>query len=345
MIETNEGVRVHQVPTCVLCGREGTLLYQNLRDHLFDVSGAWSFLRCPRCGLVWLNPRPSTEEIGRLYAKYCTHSSYDALSKVPKRVKDAILAGAFGYIQLEQSIGWRLVGKLVCVVPTLYDVIGSSVMFLKRADVGKVVDIGCGNGQFLAQMRRLGWQVLGIEPDKKAASVARDMFKIPVIVSTLEDANLPEGCCDVVTIHHVIEHVADPIGLLKEVHRILKPQGKVVVITPNVSSSGHKLFRSSWRGLEPPRHLYLFTGKTLQFCAEKAGFSVDILRTSAGNARYFWAVSRLIRRAVKTNEVADNPHFFLLLEGYGFQLVEGIIRWVWRASGEELLMVADKPGK
>jgi len=344
-VTVNEGIRVQQVKVCLLCGNEGVPLYQGLRDRLFGAPGIWSLMQCPKCKLVWLNPQPIPEDIGKLYTKYYTHTLHDALHKIPKRLKDAIFSSSFGYNQLEQSAGWRWLGRFISFIPTFNDMVGSLLMFLKASDRGRLIDIGCGNGLFLARMRNLGWQVLGIEPDVKAAFVARDRFKIPVIAGELKSANLPEISYDVITMNHVIEHVHDPIGLFQEIYRILKPKGKLVVLTPNVESLGHKLFRSSWRGLEPPRHLYLFTSETLQLCAEKVGFSVATLRTTAKNARSSWTNSRLIQRGDKTSEAGGNPHLSSLLEGYTFQLVEEIIRWVWKFAGEELFMVAMKPGK
>jgi SAM-dependent methyltransferase len=340
----NEGIRAEERHLCLLCDSKGAALYQDLRDRLFAAPGTWAFRHCPECGLVWLDPRPILEDIGKVYTKYCTHTLHrDVLDKIPKRLKGAILANIFGYSQLEQSDRWRWLRKIISLIPTFNDMVGSSLMFLKASDRGRLIDIGCGNSQFLAQMRDLGWQVLGIEPDTKAASVARDRFEIPVIAGTIESADLPESFYDAVSMNHVIEHVYDPAGLFQEIYRILKPKGKVVVLTPNVESLGHKLFRSSWRGLEPPRHLYLFTSKTLQLCAEKAGFSVETSRTTARNARSSWTKSKLIQRGDKTSEAGGDPYPSLLLEGYAFQLVEEVIRWVWKLAGEELLMLAMKP--
>src|SRR5208283_4697550 len=113
---------------------------------------------------------------------------------------------------------------------------------------------GCGDGRFLALMRDAGWDVYGIEPDPVAAKVAQRELGTSVTVGALEDAGFPDEAFDAVTLSHVIEHVHDPVALLAECRRVLKPDGSVVIVTPNIRSLGHQKFQSLWRGLEPPRH-------------------------------------------------------------------------------------------
>jgi len=113
----NEGLRVQSAPGCHLCQTPGELLYANLRDRLFGVRGVWNILRCPLCGLVWLDPRPSAEEIGQLYAEYHTHTATDGalhtLSRLRKGAERAILGTAYAYRGLATAstfVGWPLAG-------------------------------------------------------------------------------------------------------------------------------------------------------------------------------------------------------------------------------------------
>ena len=73
-MKSNEGIRVEEVPSCMLCGSEGVLLYENLRDRHFNAPGIWTLLKCPDCRLVWLIPRPISSDIGKLYEEYYTHN-------------------------------------------------------------------------------------------------------------------------------------------------------------------------------------------------------------------------------------------------------------------------------
>ena len=135
----------------------------------------------------------------------------------------------------------------------------------------KLLDLGCGNGQFLEWARDMGWQVFGADPDPHAVAIAMG-HGIDVRVGGIEQFDEEEPQFDVITLSHVIEHLHDPIAELKSVHRLLKPNGTIWIDTPNLDSIGHADFGSSWRGLEPPRHLVLFTRRSLQFALENTGF-------------------------------------------------------------------------
>ena len=114
---------------------------------------------------------------------------------------------------------------------------------------GKLLDVGCGNGEFLAMMQQAGWDVSGVEPDPTAAQVSSERLNITVPTVDLEGASFPSKSFDAITLSHVLEHVYDPIGVLRECRRILKPAGHVVIVTPNIGSLGHARFGGNWRGL------------------------------------------------------------------------------------------------
>ena len=109
--------------------------------------------------------------------------------------------------------------------------------YLKADDRGRLLDVGSGNGLFLHQMKRLGGAVAGVELDGRAASVARAKFGLEVFEGPLEEATFPDEYFDAITMNHVIEHVLDPVGLLKECRRVLRPGGKLVVTTLNIQKS------------------------------------------------------------------------------------------------------------
>jgi SAM-dependent methyltransferase len=95
-------------------------------------------------------------------------------------------------------------------------------------------------------------------------------------LGSLENTRFPDQSFDAVTLNQVIEHVHDPVSLIRECLRILKPGGKLVLATPNIESFGHQIFGRNWSHLDSPRHLMLFSMKTLRECAVRAGFlSID----------------------------------------------------------------------
>ena len=339
----NQGVRVYDVKACPLCSNEGVPLYQGLQDRLFGAPGTWSLMRCSKCELIWLTPHPLPDDISKLYAEYYTHQPEDSSKKrmanLRKAVKTSILQSSFGYSV--DAHGGPMV-RILSQIGPLREIVGGSVMWLKASDRGRLLDVGCGNGRFLAQMRDLGWEVMGIEPDPKAVSIAKEHFGLEVFQGTLEEAGFPDSSFDAIAMNHVIEHVPDPIGLLAECRRVLKPGGKLVVVTPNIQSLGRRLFGEHWRGWEVPRHLFLFSPKSLRACAERAGFVVQNLRTTSKGARWIWAASRLIRRDGRLpGGLVWRLGLWLRLEGLAFWAAEYTLCRVGR-FGEEVVLVATK---
>jgi len=340
-VTASESIRVEQAADCLFCKVKGTQLYAGLRDRLFAAPGVWSFLRCPQCGLVWLNPRPVAADLPKVYANYFTHQEPVVRSTLPwlrEKVKLGVYAAVPGYRSLADGWPWRWLGRLLIHVPTFRERCELGVMCLTGEKRGRLLDVGCGSGSFLAFMRRAAWEVHGVEPDPAAAKVAQERFGIPVILGTLPAARLPDASFDAITLNHVIEHVEDPIGLLAECRRILKPDGTLVIVTPNIESLGHQHFRDSWRGLEPPRHLYLFSIDTLRTSAGGAGFRNMHLGTSSRSARYMWMASHVMKKQGMFSD--SDMTWRLRFGGLAFRIREEITRLVREPKGEELLLIA-----
>ena len=339
----NEGIHVSEARYCLLCGCEGTLLYAGLRDRLFGAPGSWSLMRCPECQLVWLNPQPTSDDVGKFYIQYFTHQKLEtpkkALAGLRKRVKTSILSSSFGY-QMEGSN--RIMGSVLSCIGPLREIVSGRVMWLEAGEKGRLLDIGCGNGQFLDRMRQLGWEVVGVEPDELAVSVARERYGLEVFQGSLEEAKFPDRHFDAITMNHVIEHVPDPIGLLKECRRVLRPGGKLVVVTPNIKSVGRRMFNGAWLHWDPPRHLFLFSSQALRESAERAGLVIQDLWTTAKDAQWIWVTSSLIKRdGTLPGGSPETPEPSLRLQGLTFQAIEhGLCSR--RDLGEELVLSATR---
>jgi len=339
----DERIRTNETHTCLFCEIQGAPLYGGLRDRLFGVRGVWGSLQCPECGLVWLNPRPRPEEMARLYSEYYTHGQEEerpGLARLRDKVEAAILAGSPGRRALAPAWGWRQLGWALRLIPPLREMASLRMMCLDRVEPGKILDVGCGNGRFLSIMKAAGWEVAGIESDPTAARIAREHYGIPVVVGTLQEAGLAEESFDSVTLNHVIEHVQDPVGLLQECRRVLKREGLLVVTTPNIASLGHTKFRQNWLYLDPPRHFYLFSPKTLAGAAAKSGFQTFRVQTSSRYAVHTWMGSRAI-----TNKGTFSNSDMTLTSAIGgsvFHLREELARLAIESAGEELVMVASK---
>jgi len=261
-MRSNEGISVQDAPTCLLCQKDGCLLYADQRDYLFSAPGLWSLYQCPACGLIWMNPRPLAEDVGKLYHNYYTHHVQDRkrwTSSVLEFMNVSILKASFGYADPNGAGRFeQAAGRLFSLMAPLREIVFLRIRMLRGEKRGRLLDVGCGNGNYLDRMKKLGWDVFGVEPDELAVKEARDVYGLPIHAGSLDSAHFPDAYFDAVTLHHVIEHILDPIGLLKECRRVLKPQGKIFVITPNIDSLGHKTFTQSWRGLEIAFHFQIF---------------------------------------------------------------------------------------
>lgn len=344
MILDNEGIKVSSSPLCALCGGRGTLLYQGLRDRLGSAPGAWSFLRCPKDGLAWLDRQPAPEEIGRFYVGYrCTHTVREPvpgrLAGLTKAIRKGILASAFGYTDLASGVE-RALGWLCSRIAPLRDSVGGSVLWLDASWRGRLLDVGCGNGQVASTLAGLGWNVVGLEPDPVPARLARERYGLEVIEGTLEEAQLAPESFDAITMHHVLEHLVDPLTALRECWRVLRPGGRLVVVTPNIASLAHRWFGDSWLYLDPPRHLIIFSRAALAEMAARAGFMVTGQRTPLRHAPSVWAGSRMIRHQGRLPD--GNPDTPAAgLQGLAYLALAYFLS-AFTSAGDELVLVAQK---
>jgi 2-polyprenyl-3-methyl-5-hydroxy-6-metoxy-1,4-benzoquinol methylase len=162
---------------------------------------------------------------------------------------------------------------------------------------------------------------------------------VPVTVGDFAAvASLP-GSFDVVMLSHVIEHAVDPVELLRVCGHALAPEGRLVIITPNVKSLGHQAMGASWFPLDPPRHLFLFSPSTLAACIERGGLAVDVTRTSARTAAMTWTASHQIAGGRKAAlDIDTNLRFHP--RSLIFQCREEAACAVGLAVGEELFVTA-----
>lgn len=190
-------------------------------------------------------------------------------------------------------------------------------------------------------MRSLGWSVEGVEVDERAVQNAIRLG-VKVHLGTLEQVCLAESAYDAVVLRHVIEHVHDPVGLLKECFRVLKPGGSLVVITPNIRSLAHRRFGQDWEGLDPPRHLHLFTSTTLATAAQLAGFVRAEARTTPEHAESI-AMSSLCIRLRRSGRQSDAASTLgSAFKAICFQFWEQLYFSYDRESGEEVVMKVSK---
>lgn len=209
------------------------------RDYI--TGDPFTIYRCGVCGLASTLPRPAGADLQRYYPP-----SY--------------------YGQ-----GRRYGAPLERLLAALYAVRARGIVRASGAARGSALDVGCGRGQILDQLRRRGWKVVGTELSDASAAYARDMLGLTVHVGPLADLALPAEGFSLVILWHVLEHAEDPAGLLREIVRLLKPGGTLLVAVPNFGSPEARIGRGVWFHLDVPRHLSHFTPRTLAALLEDAG--------------------------------------------------------------------------
>jgi SAM-dependent methyltransferase len=147
---------------------------------------------------------------------------------------------------------------------------------------GRLLEIGCATGRFLALLKQRGWEVWGVEFNANAAAVASKLLKANVFAGDFMKANLPDQYFDVVTLFHVIEHMLHPRKNLQKMHAILKKGGRLVLETPDFGSRNARGLGLKWPHIKPGEHLYYFSERSLRNLLEGSGFRVEKVRRCGG---------------------------------------------------------------
>ncbi|MBN2516923.1 MAG: class I SAM-dependent methyltransferase [Deltaproteobacteria bacterium] len=216
----------HSIDNCMLCHASDFRTIHR-RDR-------WYYKQCLGCGLVSLYPKPTSQELIENYTDYLPTKN-------------------------EEIAEWESMMKLIN--STSADLVESKTGISN----GKLLDIGCGYGFFLNEMKNRGWQVEGVEISQTGRQYIKETWQIDVYSEPLERCNIRENSYDVVTLFYVIEHVHDPLSLLKAVHAVLKPGGRIMLRWPHTTPIVRILGPLS-KHLDlyhAPYHLYDFSPRTI----------------------------------------------------------------------------------
>jgi 2-polyprenyl-3-methyl-5-hydroxy-6-metoxy-1,4-benzoquinol methylase len=347
---TNE-IITERVVECPACGAAGTNLYRNLSDLVFGAAGKWSLARCTceKCRLIWLDPRPTREDMPLAYQAYYTHTGTDGneatysqswLRRLYRNSRERYIRQRFRYPGSRAGLVARFLGFLQPAGPDAFAVEG---MFLPARGKGaRLLEIGCGDGRTLEQMRNRGWAVEGVEFDPECVRQVQARGMV-CHNGDVRDLALPDNSYDAIFMGNVIEHVYEPGAFLRECLRILKPGGRIVALTPNAESWGHRHFKRDWRGLEPPRHLQIFTPTNLCALAQQAGFAECRARTTNRGAWYIFGTSARIGSARQRNLDRSRPASLPFSPaGLGYALIGRIVGHLGVNRGEEIVFRACK---
>jgi SAM-dependent methyltransferase len=249
---------LEQCPAC-----ESTAQHQLCvtRDRHYGIKGEYRVVQCDACELVFLNPMYEDSELAPLYPP--DYYAYQDQFQEPGATKQFIK---------------KLVGYEFNTKDPAFD------------RPGKILDVGCGSGWFLARMRNQGWQPYGVEINKAAAELARELAGLSIFNGTLLDAHFPGDSFDYVRLQHSFEHMSRPNETLQEIFRVLKPDGCVFIGVPNYASFYARIFGRYWWYLGIPVHPFNYSVKSLETLLTRNRFQIQ---TVTFNSNYIGLLGSL----------------------------------------------------
>ena len=258
---------------CNLCGsNDAVLLYRSTlprqpdRPHNVEALQCTNagygihgpVVKCQRCGLVYINPRPNSSDV--------LHDYEDVVDELYVEERDGRVLTFQRHLRPLERIAGQPDGK-------------------------RLLDVGCHIGVFVDVAQQHGWDAWGVEPSHWAAEQAQ-AAGLKVVNGTLATSGFPDASFDVITLWDVIEHVPNPKEELLQVHRLLKPRGVVVIHTIDIESPFARIMGHRWPWLME-MHLYYFSPRTLRRMVEDIGFEVIHSSPQGRYLRLGYLISRL----------------------------------------------------
>jgi len=304
---------------CDLCGRDNAERILEAKDLYNKIPGTFSVVQCKSCGFAYTNPRPYGEELAKYYpddAGYfrpvIVEEKARKLTFLKKKLYNKILAAYLGYSHLSDMnrLEKIFLMPLFLLVKRRVEISGIPP-FVQN---GKMLEIGCSYGLYLKHMRELGWEVVGVEPNRKAADFGQKEFRLRIINDSLENVDITEKF-DVIAMRMVLEHLPSASKAVEKAFELLEEGGRLIIIVPDFSGIEFRLFKEYCYDLHVPAHLNHFTTLTLRQYLKKSGFKVEkiihhrIDRDFVASAKYMkdegrnrWLApilsNRLVRRTI-----------------------------------------------
>ena len=265
------------------------------KDRENIIPDIWTFDKCSSCDSLLLNPRPDTLSLSLAYVTYYTHeqennSSHD--NSLTSKLVNGYLNRKYGFSRTPSlNLGFHFF-KYIRPFRQKLDYFARHLPSTDNHEKLKVLDVGCGSGEFLERAREMGYLAFGCEPDPVSYHVCLKK-ELSVLNTTIFDNSYKPGSFDAITLSHVLEHVTEPVKLIVRVMELLKPGGTFWLALPNSNSIGLRVYKQNWWGLHPPFHLFLPEKNHLIQWLNEAGFE-DVRQILRGpQTKYFMNYARI----------------------------------------------------
>ncbi|OGY22864.1 MAG: hypothetical protein A2172_02900 [Candidatus Woykebacteria bacterium RBG_13_40_15] len=236
--------------TCILCNSKNfSTVYKNVNGY--------SVVKCLNCNLISTYPKPTRKYLKEMYDKQVISVNAEKEDLALEYLENPKVAYRLGYEKRLKAIKVYLKGK-------------------------EILEIGCGAGIFLDYLKKNGFNVTGVEISPWGARWARKKLGLKIHEKNIEDLGLREDSFHAVLMYDVLEHTRNPIESLKEIHKLLKPGGLLVLNLPNFGSFMSKLRKEHWLKLDPPQHLFHFDKGSIGRLLNNLSFNIVKVKTNTG---------------------------------------------------------------
>ncbi len=250
------------INSCIICKSSTFTPLYEAKDRMFDFPGKFFLKKCNACSLAFLDPQPLESEL----KKYYPSKAYYAYNKSNKKgFFEQLREYLISHYYSPNIISWLIT---ICIqnVPAMPS-------YVKR---GKILDVGCGTGDTLVLLKKLGWDTYGMDMDRNAISTGKKRGLNNLKLGTYKGLDeYRDNYFDAIRLYHVIEHLDNPSLCLGLINKKLKKGGELIMGTPNMDSLASKIFKFYWYNLDSPRHLFIFSPHTLKTLVERNGFFVN----------------------------------------------------------------------
>lgn len=278
------------IKICDLCELNNTNFEFVFKGHdrMLEIEGEFGLYHCNNCGLYFINPQPDEKELIKFYPEesYCSYKSLYLYFMDHKNF--------FKKIKFITTNLFFLLRNIVTYATYTF-LIGLLRVEKILKENGNILDLGCGNGVFLSRLRKRAlkknskMKFYGIDIVEPKNKEKLEEFGIKILKGTIFEMKFADNMFDIIRLYHVLEHVHNPSMHFKELKRILKPGGILIISVPNINSLNFKIFGKNWFPLDIPRHLFDFSEETLRKYLKK--FDLKIIKVRYNSSQSHFLIS------------------------------------------------------